>query len=44
MESTNVTNHVNFVGVNTVVNASNYGFATAAGAMRTTTANLRFRF
>jgi hypothetical protein len=44
MESTNVTNHVSFVGVNTVVNASNYGFATATGFMRITTAVLRFRF
>jgi hypothetical protein len=40
----NVLNHVNYSNVGTVVNAANYGLVTAAGAMRTVTAQVRFRF
>ena len=43
-ESANVTNHVNYTGVGTVINALNYGMATAAGSMRTLTGTARFRF
>ena len=44
LESTNLTNHVNFTGINTVVNASNYGLPAAAGAMRSLNMVVRFRF
>jgi hypothetical protein len=37
-------NHVNYTGLNTVVNAINYGLPSAAGAMRTMQAVVRFRF
>ncbi|HEY3738960.1 MAG TPA: TonB-dependent receptor [Bryobacteraceae bacterium] len=40
----NVLNNVNFTNIGTVVNAANYGLVTAAGAMRTITAQVRFRF
>ncbi|MEO7649592.1 MAG: TonB-dependent receptor, partial [Bryobacteraceae bacterium] len=43
-ESSNFTNHPAFTGINTVVNASNYGLATATGPMRNISFNLRFRF
>ena len=44
VDSQNVTNHVNITNLYTVVNASNYGLAAAAGAMRSLTATVRFRF
>ncbi|HWQ56288.1 MAG TPA: hypothetical protein VN442_21555, partial [Bryobacteraceae bacterium] len=44
VESRNFTNHVSYTGVGTVVNASDYGLATGAAAMRSLTANLRVRF
>ena len=44
MDSQNVTNHVNITNLYTVVNASNYGLASAASAMRSITATVRFRF
>jgi hypothetical protein len=44
LETTNVLNHVNYTGLNTVVNAINYGLPSAAGAMRTMQAVVRFRF
>ena len=40
----NVTNHVNYTSIATVVNASNYGLATAVSQMRSVTASLRLRF
>lgn len=40
----NPLNYVNISRFGTTVNSSTYGLATAAGAMRTVTANLRFRF
>jgi hypothetical protein len=43
-ESQNVTNHVSFTGLATVVNASNYGLATAAQGMRTVSFTTRLRF
>jgi hypothetical protein len=43
-EGTNVLNNVNYTSVNTVVNATNYGLATAAGTMRQLDVVLRFRF
>jgi hypothetical protein len=43
-DSTNTTNFVSFTRVGTTVNASNYGFPTAASGMRTITLQMRFRF
>jgi hypothetical protein len=44
MDSQNVTNYVTFTGLGTVVNAINYGLATATQPMRTITATARLRF
>ena len=44
VDSANFLNHVNYTGIGTVVNASNYGLATSTGSMRTITAQLRLRF
>ncbi|MDQ2948748.1 MAG: TonB-dependent receptor, partial [Acidobacteriota bacterium] len=44
LDANNLTNHVNFANINTIVNASNYGLPLAAGQMRSLTANFRFRF
>ncbi len=44
IESNNVLNHVNYTNLYTVVNAVNYGLPSAAGAMRTMNAVVRFRF
>jgi hypothetical protein len=44
VESGNLTNHVNYISVGTVVNASNYGLPLAAAGMRTVNGVLRFRF
>jgi len=44
LETTNTLNHVNITNVNTVVGSTQYGLATAAGAMRTSDINVRFRF
>ena len=44
LEANNLTNHVNYANINTIVNASNYGLPLAAGQMRSLTANFRFRF
>jgi Carboxypeptidase regulatory-like domain len=44
VESNNVMNHVNYTNLYTVVNAVNYGLPSAAGAMRTLDAVVRFRF
>ena len=43
-ESNNILNHVNYTNLYTVVNAVNYGLPSAAGAMRTMSAVVRFRF
>jgi hypothetical protein len=44
LDSTNVTNHVSFTRLGTVVNASDYGLPTATAPMRSLTAGLRFSF
>lgn len=44
LEANNLTNRVSFTGLGTVVNASNYGLAQGAAAMRTIQAIARFRF
>lgn len=44
MESQNVTNHVSFTSLGTVVNAINYGLPTATAPMRSASAVLRLRF
>jgi hypothetical protein len=44
LDANNVLNHVNVMRFGTVVNASNYGLAAGAGAMRSLNANVRFRF
>jgi hypothetical protein len=44
VDSSNFLNHVNYTGLGTVVNASNYGLATNTGNMRTVTMQLRLRF
>jgi hypothetical protein len=44
VEGDNVLNHVNYTSLYTVVNAVNYGLPSAAGAMRTVDAVVRFRF
>jgi trimeric autotransporter adhesin len=43
-ESTNFLNHVSYANLGTVVNASNYGLALSAAAMRSNNATLRLRF
>jgi hypothetical protein len=43
-EGTNVLNNVNYTSLNTVVNATNFGWPTAAGTMRQLDAVVRFRF
>ncbi len=43
-EANNVLNNVNYTNLYTVVNAVNYGLPSAAGAMRTVDAVVRFRF
>jgi hypothetical protein len=44
LEANNLTNRVSLTGLGTVVNASNYGLAQGAAAMRTVQAIARFRF
>ena len=44
LEANNLTNHVNFANVVTIVNASNYGLPVAAGPMRSLNMVVRFRF
>jgi hypothetical protein len=44
LDSTNTLNHVNYTSIATVINAANYGLATAAGGMRRMTVSVRFRF
>ena len=44
LDTKNFTNSVYYTAYGTGVNASNYGLATAAGAMRTLTFTTRFRF
>ncbi len=43
-EANNALNQVNYVGYNTVVNAINYGLASAAGSMRSLSFVVRYRF
>jgi hypothetical protein len=43
-DAQNFINHVTLNGWSTVVNSYNYGLPTGANAMRSMTANLRFRF
>lgn len=43
-EANNVFNDVSYTGVNTVVNAINYGLASSAASMRTVSIVMRFRF
>lgn len=44
LEAQNVLNHVNLTSYGTVVNAANYGQATAAGAMRSVQIHARLQF
>lgn len=44
LEGQNILNHVNLTSYGTVVNAANYGQATAAGSMRSVQITARFRF
>ncbi len=44
LETNNILNHVNYTSLYTVVNSVNYGLPSAAGAMRTLNAVVRFRF
>ena len=44
VSSENITNHVNYTSIATVVNALNYGLPTATGQMRTMNIQARFRF
>jgi hypothetical protein len=44
VDADNVVNHVNITRLGTIVNASNYGLATAAAAMRNLNMHVRFRF
>ena len=44
VSSENFTNHVNFTGIATVVNATNYGLATSASSMRQINMTARLRF
>ena len=42
--ATNVFNHVNYAGINTVVNSISFGEVTSVGGMRRVTMQARFRF
>ncbi|MEO7141960.1 MAG: TonB-dependent receptor, partial [Bryobacteraceae bacterium] len=44
VESNNLTNHVNYANLQTVINATDYGLPLAASVMRTMQAVVRFRF
>ena len=44
VDANNVLNHVNPTGLVTIVNSSQYGLITSAGAMRTLSATVRLRF
>jgi hypothetical protein len=44
VDATNFTNHPGVTGIGTVVNASNFGLATAMQGMRTLSATVRLRF
>jgi hypothetical protein len=44
VEATNLTNHVNYTNLATVVNASNYGLPQATGSMRSLNLVVRLRF
>ena len=44
LNANNVLNHVNYSNLGTVINSANYGLVTAAGAMRSMTATMRFTF
>lgn len=44
VQASNAFNTVNYTGLATVVNSTNFGRITSAGSMRTLTASLRFRF
>jgi len=44
LEASNLTNHVNYTRLDTVVNSLNYGLATQTAPMRALTATLRYRF
>ena len=44
LEANNLTNHVNYTNLATVVNASNYGLPLATGSMRSLNMVVRFRF
>jgi len=44
LDTTNTLNHVNYTSIATVINAANYGLATAAGGMRRMTVSVRYRF
>jgi hypothetical protein len=42
--ASNVFNHVNYAGINTVVNSISFGEVTSVGGMRRVTMQARFRF
>ncbi|HTM47628.1 MAG TPA: carboxypeptidase-like regulatory domain-containing protein [Bryobacteraceae bacterium] len=44
VEATNFTNHPGIAGLNTIVNASNFGLPESTQGMRTLSATMRFRF
>lgn len=44
LEANNLTNHVNYTRLDTIVNSLNYGLATQTAPMRAVTATLRYRF
>jgi trimeric autotransporter adhesin len=44
VDAGNITNHVNYTSLGTVVNASNYGLPLATAGMRSVNGTLRFRF
>jgi hypothetical protein len=44
VDGTNFTNHPGITGLNTIINASNYGLPESAQGMRTLSGTLRFRF
>jgi hypothetical protein len=44
VSSENLANHVNYVGLSTIVNSLTYGQPTAAGNMRTISMNVRLQF
>jgi hypothetical protein len=44
VDGTNFTNHPGITGLNTVINASNYGLPSSAQSMRSLSATMRFRF